>query len=374
MNHRKAEEDFSPVAEKLRELDRQIPVPFAATAQGLQARLSAASKKSWLPKKWIWSAASLLLVAVIGCALWPSAQQLLFSVGNDTAAGLGAAPQMNKAEQEAVLAADEEDGFVVPAASPPSEQAVGQAEDSAKTSEKSSLYYPAEDYQQIRLALRAIPLPTQELFSCEASNRLADSFPITAAERAYRYSLARTSNETSLLSIYDPDETLLSQTAMDYRGDALFVQGQTLVLAGENADGTLLQFFDVSDPAGPVLQRTFTQQGAYLGAWESDGVLLIGSLYQLDSIESFIPVVYDSNESQAKRLEAGQILLSDHCIFASYAVVTVISLEADSSYCSFAVLGGDSVDFSSGRLNISTVGNETDFSILQEQLWENAAE
>lgn len=379
MNRQDFEEDFSPVAEKLRELDRQIPVPFAATAQGLQARLSAAApKKSRLPRKWIWSAASLLLVVVIGCALWPSVQQWVFTVGNDTSAGLGVAPQMNNADPSAVAYAENTDSVedATPAASPPSQKEAGIAGDGAETSEKSRLYYPAEDYQQIRLALRTIPLPVQE-FSSSAfnnSNRSLDSLSVTAAERAYRYSLTCATEETSRLDIYDQDGTLLSQTDVDYCGDALFAQDQTLVLAGENADGTLLQFFDISDPASPVLQRTFVQQGAYLGCWESNGVLLIGSFYQLDSKESFIPVVYDSNESQAKKLEAGQILLSDHCTFASYAVVTAISLEADSASCSFAVLGGDSVNFSSGWLSVSTAGNETDFSVQQEELLDIAAE
>lgn len=385
MNRQDFEEDFSPAAEKLRELDRQIPVPFAATAQGMKARLSAgAPAKSRLPKKWIWSAASLLLVAVIGCALWPSVQQWVSFVGYDTSAGLGAAPQMNNAgpksaEQEAVTyAEDTADSMqaAAPAASPPSEQEDGIAGSAAKTSEKARLYYPAEDYRQIQLMLDAIPQSSQKDLSSSFQNAFRSSNSLSAAASGHtcQYALTRVQEEASRLEIYDQDGALLSQTDVDYRGDALFAQDRTLVLAGENADGTLLQFFDVSDPASPVLQRTFVQQGAFLGCWESDGVLLIGSFYQLDSDDSFIPIVYDSNESQTKKLEAGQILLSDHCTFASYAVVTAISLEADSASCSFAVLGGDSVNFSSGWLSVSTAGNETDFSVQQEDLLEIAAE
>lgn len=384
MNRQNPAEDFSSVTQQLQELDRQIPVPFAATAQGMKARLSspAAPKKSRLVQKWIWSAASLLLVAVIGSVLWPSVKHLASPIGNDTTAGEGVALQMNDAApknaaiEESAMIASEEDGFSPPLASPSTSMEAAFSSNHTDDRQKSRIYYPAENYQQIQLMLGAILSPEEKVSSSlfNDSKDSAGSLSISTAGHSYRYSLTSTHEGNSRLDIHGQDGALLSQTNIDCSGNALFVQGQTLVLAGENSDGTLLQFFDVSDPGSPVLQRTFVQQGAYLGAWENDGALLIGSFYQLDSRESFIPIVFDSNENSEKQLEAGQILLSDHCSAASYAVVTAIPLDADSVYHSFAVLGGDNVDFSLGELTISTAGNETDFSVRQEQIWEDLTE
>ena len=71
MNRSNPAEDFSQIKKQLRELDRQIPVPFAATAKGMKDRLtSPAAAKPFLSHKLAWSAASLLLVAFIGYVLW----------------------------------------------------------------------------------------------------------------------------------------------------------------------------------------------------------------------------------------------------------------------------------------------------------------
>lgn len=385
MNRQTPAEDFSSVAQQLQELDRQIPVPFSATAEGMKARLSssAAPEKPRTPRKLIWSAASFLLVVAIGCVLWPSAQKLTFFATNDTAApadgeaevayqAAGDAPEAYSEERAASPL--QEDGFALSAAAQAPDSADNHSIDRTVPNEKSSrFYYLAEDYNQIRLALSAISPPVSDSISPALSgpyNSVAPSI-VSATERSYRYALTCVSQQASRLDIYGPDGVLLSQTPIDCSGTALFVQEQTLVLAGEHADGTALQFFDVSDPSNPVLQRTLVQQGAYLGAWENDGALLVSSIYELENTDSFIPFVYDSNENQEKPLEANQILLSDNCAFASYAVVTAIPLNPNSDYHSFAVLGGDSVDFSSGQLVISTAGNETDFSVQQEQLWED---
>lgn len=110
------------------------------------------------------------------------------------------------------------------------------------------------------------------------------------------------------------------------------------------------------------------QEGCYLGAWKADGSLLVSSVYQVKDAVDFIPGIYDSSSDQKKLLAADQILLSDTCSSASFAVVTAVSLSSDTGYASFAVLGGSSVTFSSGELTVSTVGNESVFSIQQEQL------
>ena len=53
MNRSNPAEDFSQIKKQLRELDRQIPVPFAATAKGMKDRLtSPAAAKPFYPINW----------------------------------------------------------------------------------------------------------------------------------------------------------------------------------------------------------------------------------------------------------------------------------------------------------------------------------
>ena len=165
------------------------------------------------------------------------------------------------------------------------------------------------------------------------------------------------------------DGTLLSRTDVNCVRGTLFAQEQTLILAGECEEGTKLQFFDISDPSSPALKRTLIQEGNYLGAWRAEDALLIGSLYQVTDTSDCIPGIYDSSNDQTRLLEAEQILLSDNCSSASFAVVTAVPIASDTAYASFAVLGASNVSFSSGELTISTVGNDSDLSIRQEQIW-----
>lgn len=88
MNRSNPAEDFSQIKKQLRELDRQIPVPFAATAKGMKDRLtSPAAAKPFLSHKLAWSAASLLLVAFIGYVLWSPLSSLVAT--NDSSASNG---------------------------------------------------------------------------------------------------------------------------------------------------------------------------------------------------------------------------------------------------------------------------------------------
>ncbi|MBR6607606.1 MAG: hypothetical protein IKK98_02940, partial [Oscillospiraceae bacterium] len=66
--NRSKKEEFSDIQKALRALDRDIPVPYRATAEGLRSRLSAAPEKgsSRFYKKLIPTLASLLLVAAVG--------------------------------------------------------------------------------------------------------------------------------------------------------------------------------------------------------------------------------------------------------------------------------------------------------------------
>ncbi|MDD3193126.1 MAG: beta-propeller domain-containing protein [Oscillospiraceae bacterium] len=386
MNRSDPTEDLLAIAQRMKELDRQVPVPFAATAQGMQARLSSpgafGDAKAHLPKKWRWSLVSLLLVAVISCALWPALSEfslLDHAVGSNNAKGTQAtvAEDADEAAPQAALGEKANDSFYPKTVSSSTSLRGSSAEggaSSAAAAEVVSIYYPAEDYDQIQLALDAIPASAGNFspFSLDPENDFlpgADS-SVSLADSSYQYTLTCTPEGASQLTIRSAaDGTVLSQSDVTCIRGTLFTQGDKLILAGEHPEGTLLQIFDISDPAAPVLERTLLQEGGYLGAWKSGKTLLLSSLYQVDSAVDYIPAVYDSQDNEKKRLAADQILLSDNCLSASFAVVTAVLLDADVPCTSFAVLGGNGVDFSADELTVSTAGNDDAFSIKKEQLY-----
>lgn len=373
-------EDFSQIKKQLQQLDQQIPVPFAATAKGMKDRLSLpAAAKPHLSHKWVWSAAFFLLLAIIGYGLWMPLSP--FVATDNTAAGTGGEAQPEAAQKFC----DTDEAVPYELAEAPESGAFSQ--NSAVSSalrgtldgstdglnEKKAAYYPAESYGQIQLALSTIPSSDSSLPAL-SQNSDSDFLPgadcsVSMVDHTYQYTLTCTPEGASRLDIRSAsDGALLSRTDVNCIHGTLFTEGQMLVLAGECAQGTQLQFFDISDPTNPILHRTLVQEGCYLGAWKADGSLLVSSVYQVKDAVDFIPGIYDSSSDQKKLLAADQILLSDTCSSASFAVVTAVSLSSDTGYASFAVLGGSGVTFSSGELTVSTVGNESVFSIQQEQL------
>lgn len=124
-------------------------------------------------------------------------------------------------------------------------------------------------------------------------------------DHTYQYTLTCTPEGASRLDIRSAsDGALLSRTDVNCIHGTLFTEGQMLVLAGECAQGTQLQFFDISDPTNPILHRTLVQEGCYLGAWKADGSLLVSSVYQVKDAVDFIPGIYDSSSDQKKLLAA----------------------------------------------------------------------
>ena len=338
---------------------------------------SPAAAKPFLSHKLAWSAASLLLVAFIGYVLWSPLSSLVAT--NDSSAS-------NGVQIETAQGTFDTNG-ISPYALPEDDKAGAQSTASSALrgtsggnvsnfSEKNSIYYPAENYGQIQLALSTIPSSDS---SQSALPQSSDSgfFPgadysTSMADQVHQYTLTCTPEGAARLEIRRvSDGTLLSRTDLDCIRGTLFVEDQTLLLAGECPEGTQLQLFDISDPSSPVLQRTLIQKGDYLGAWKAGEALLVGSLYHVEDTVDFIPAIYDSSNDQTKLLEAEQILLSDNCSSASFAVVTSVPISEDTEYASFAVLGGNSVTFSSGELTVFTAGNESGFSIQQEQLQQN---
>ena len=227
--------------------------------------------------------------------------------------------------------------------------------------EKKAAYYPAESYGQIQLALSTISSSDSSLPAL-SQNSDSDFLPgadcsVSMVDHTYQYTLTCTPEGASRLDIRSAsDGALLSRTDVNCIHGTLFTEGQMLVLAGECAQGTQLQFFDVSDPTNPILHRTLVQEGCYLGAWKADGSLLVSSVYQVKDAVDFIPGIYDSRRLTKKSFwRQIRSFSSDTCSSASFAVVTAVSLSSDTGYASFAVLGGSSVTFSSGELTVSTV-------------------
>ena len=338
-----------------------------------------AAAKPDLSHKWVWSAAFFLLLAIgYGCLRMPLSP---FVATDNTAAGTGGEAQPEAAQKfcdtdEAVpyeLAEAPESGSIFPKFRCFFCPARNAGRQHRWFERKKAAYYPAESYGQIQLALSTIPSSDSSLPAL-SQNSDSDFLPgadcsVSMVDHTYQYTLTCTPEGASRLDIRSAsDGALLSRTDVNCIHGTLFTEGQMLVLAGECAQGTQLQFFDISDPTNPILHRTLVQEGCYLGAWKADGSLLVSSVYQVKDAVDFIPGIYDSSSDQKKLLAADQILLSDTCSSASFAVVTAVSLSSDTGYASFAVLGGSSVTFSSGELTVSTVGNESVFSIQQEQL------
>lgn len=380
MNRSNPTEDFSQIKKQLQELDQQITVPFAATAEGMKDRLSSLdSAKLHASHRWAWSAASLLVVAAIGCALWFPRSPFMTSAKNASAADsteMAAEPEMTVANDALTYgsgAFSQKEAAASAAAVSSSLRATSDSNVSEGFAAKMA-YYPAESYSQVQLALSEIP-SSENGKSLAFEDGETDFLPgadssVSMADQTYQYTLTCTPEGIARLDIRSTsDGTLLSRTDVNCVRGTLFAQEQTLILAGECEEGTKLQFFDISDPSSPALKRTLIQEGNYLGAWRAEDALLIGSLYQVTDTSDCIPGIYDSSNDQKRLLEAEQILLSDNCSSASFAVVTAVPIASDTAYASFAVLGASNVSFSSGELTVSTVGNDSDLSIRQEQIW-----
>ena len=136
--------------------------------------------------------------------------------------------------------------------------------------EKKAAYYPAESYGQIQLALSTISSSDSSL---PALSQNSDS-DFSAGGRLLRFHggiapisiplPVRRKEPLVWISAAHPTAPLLSRTDVNCIHGTLFTEGQMLVLAGECAQGTQLQFFDISDPTNPILHRTLVQEGCYL--------------------------------------------------------------------------------------------------------------
>ena len=361
MNRSDGKEEYAAIQREWQKLDQQIPVPFAATAAGMKARLPspgapAKAKRIEHPKKWAWSLASLALVAVISLALWQPASHLFIQdISKQNAANLQMSPLAD--------AAVPQDAPKLKSEAPSSEAASGSLFQNSEavlgsSAEEKGRFLPAETYEEIELALANAPASAEETSSFSPTVVTQSSSELGASEvesGGYRYSV-EFSQETAQLCVYQNESgALVAQADVSGAPERLFVQEQTLVLAGMSEEGSQLSFWDISNPESPVLARTLRQTGShYLGAWQSGNQLLIGSVYLVNDRADCIPSVYDSASGQEAKLEPGDILLSESESAPSYALVTSVSLAGDASYTSLAVLGGCQVAYSDGCLTVST--------------------
>ena len=114
-----------------------------------------------------------------------------------------------------------------------------------------------------------------------------------------------------------------------------------------------IYFYDVSDPAAPVLKTTLSQDGTFLSALVQDGKLYTVSSKSIKSAEeeniaTFVPHTYDYGSvipgsvlnSGATPIAAEKISVFEYSTCTSYTVTTVCDIASNTFTDSAAVLGG----------------------------------
>ena len=359
--NRNPNEDYSKITTALRQLDDDIPVPYAATAQGMRDRLSAAPKKAkygFSFRKMIPVMASLVLV-VAGTVLMRPALTASNKMAME-AAPAAAAPMDDSFSMAANAEATAQE--MITADAEPAEDigslskshgydSASQTDGAAGTRPKNqAMFRTADNYEDIKLALAAAPAssaPTDAVLTDADS-----SFSLAAG--SYQYTLTCTPDGQARLTIRSTqDGAILSSTDLSCLRGSLYLQDNLLILAGEGENGTVLQVFDISDLSCPILAKTMVQEGTFLGTWVTENAMLVASLYHVDDMTKPIPTV------NGEQLSIEQILLDADNAAASYAVVTAIPISADADASTFAVLGGSRVEFYAGELTVSTADGDT---------------
>ena len=362
--NRSKKEEFSDIQTALRALDRDIPVPYRATTEGLRSRLSAAPEKgsSRFYKKLIPTLASLLLVAAVGVFAFPMLDGAAsFKLANETApaeAPMEAAPASSFAA-DAMGTVEEvalESEMLDKIAEQKQAHSTVKPDSSANApTGNPALFRNASNYEDIKVALMDVIAAQSSSSSSMIAEEILDgadsSFSLAAG--SYQYTLTCTPEGEARLTIRsNSDDSILSVTDLNCVRGSLFLKDDRLILAGEGEDKTVLQVFDISDLSCPILEKTMVQEGVFLGTWFTENAMLVASLYQVDSMDKIIPSV------NGEMLSAEQIFLTDEAITASYAVVSAIPIYAEADTSTFAVLGGSDVEFYAGELTVTVGGGE----------------
>lgn len=188
---------------------------------------------------------------------------------------------------------------------------------------------------------------------------------ILQSDGEYLYYL--TENQESLLSsavggfsstlyiVKAADLSIASATEVEGTGE-LYLEGDRLLLVGE--DGvfpgedsteetsytpvTSAKIYNVADPARPVLESDFTQEGSFVSCQVQDGVAYLVSEWVPMTVPGdplkAVPSTYDG--AAKRRLAPDEVLLPGAAQNASFAVVSALALDGETAAVTQAVLGG----------------------------------
>ena len=164
-----------------------------------------------------------------------------------------------------------------------------------------------------------------------------------------------------------PDDKTGSAVQAEDNG---FLRGGT---KGANRTNTVVDIYDVGDPASPIHTTSYKQNGSYTASRLVDGQLYMVTAYSdyrikpLDTqadLDSFVPAYYINGEKFF--LAAGDITVPAGANSTDYTVISAIDISGDFSAAVKAVLGSSkNVYCSAGTLYTVGVGKkDTEYSII----------
>ncbi|MDY4190860.1 MAG: beta-propeller domain-containing protein [Oscillospiraceae bacterium] len=365
--NRKDTPDTAFLSDRLRRLDEDIPVPAAARAEYLKARLAAPQPRKaprWRPALGM---ASLALVAALG-VFWGS--RFLSNTADLTMPGAG--PVSSSAVAEVYDTAEN------------AEAGTGYYDEAAPAAEAYSLsrqdIRAAQSYKEVRAAFSVSAVPAEEespevdssdVKTAEFSGPAAENTCLESAQTPvlfktngeFLYYLRTGFSDGGSPALFIADAKTLSPVCRLETEElplGFFLSGEQLVLLTQpdNASQVTDEVYSVKDPAAPEKELTFRQEGGYLSSQLSSGVLrlvtrkeLAGEAKSLSDTQ-LIPHVQNSALGEENfPLAPNHIFIPESCPGGAFVVASSLPLGDPSSAFSFAVAGAwDTVSLSSGSL------------------------
>lgn len=376
------------LTKRLRELDRDIPVPAAARAEYLKSRISQPARRSFPRWRPALGAASLAVVAMLGIFL---GSRLMPGGAGFTASPAGFAETAAQVAPEASMAE----------AALCDETAVEEAAEDAKGRPNE---WAAESYGEIRSRILALEAEFfrygQDLAIAEDSGKTAspsasspalqnglsygtnvqtkgvDEADIVKTDGKYLYYLrtGQTGGAAPALFIVEAKSlSLVSSIPVDSSATEFFLSGRKLALLKQSYDGmeklwgglpvTAVELYDLSDPSTPQRDCVFRQEGRYLSSRLSGGILYLVTqkdLYQSPSDlsdEELVPRIWNSAlDAEPEPLDPGCIALPEQMSQPSYTVVSSLPLAKPEEASTQSALGGGDTVYMSSE-NLYTLGS-----------------
>lgn len=367
-------EEYAQIVEEMKKLDEKIEVPFAATAQGLKARLVSEPLPA-KPVKWrkiAASVASFALVSLIGLGIFWS-QTPLFRGARSAAPqnamfedALEDAPADPAQSQSAYAQPPVIDGI-----NPDTDGSTAldlnpvtgggeQAEILVQNNLRQASSY--EDLQQVVAnCAQNIPAkpPGMGGGDIEAKEQSAATMenPTTAGGEngmfletpalisygQFDYAIDLSAEGTAKIQITPvsakkTDATATIQT--DFLDTTVFFVQDTLLLAGNTEEGAMLACYNIENPLQPQLEESFAQRGRFENAFLLEDTFVFSSSYALESETDYRPLVYSADQATYVPLEAQQVLYTEDCVTPVYTMITAVSLPFGRKISHLAVLGG----------------------------------